>query len=253
MKIYSWNVNGLRAIFKKNFIEFIKTENPDILCIQETKLQEENIMDEIRLIDGYDSYFSFADKKGYSGTAVYTKEKPISIKHGFGIDKFDREGRILILEYSSFILMNIYFPNGQMGIERLNYKMEFYDCLLDYANKLVSCGKKLIICGDYNTAHTEQDIKNAKANENTSGFLKIEREWIDKFINNGYTDTYRFIHPDEVKYSWWSYRFRARERNTGWRIDYHFVSNNLIEKVKDADILNHVMGSDHCPVMVELA
>lgn len=253
MKIYSWNVNGLRAILKKDFINFIKEEDPDILCIQETKLQEDQLTEEIEKIEGRFSYFSFAEKKGYSGVAVYSKEKPKVIKHGFGIERFDSEGRILILEYSEFFLLNIYFPNGQMSMDRLNYKMEFYDCLLKYANNLVSEGKKLLICGDYNTAHTEQDIKNAKANENTSGFLKLERDWIDKFIGNGYTDTYRFINPSEIKYSWWSYRFRARERNTGWRIDYHFVSNNLLEKVKDADILTHVMGSDHCPVMVELA
>lgn len=253
MRIYSWNVNGLRAILKKDFIKFIEEEDPDVLCIQETKLQESQLTDEIAKIEGYNSYFSFAEKKGYSGVAVFSKEKPISVLHGFGEDKFDNEGRILILEYRDFILMNIYFPNGQMNIDRLNYKMEFYDYFLNYANNQVMDGKKLLICGDYNTAHTEQDIKNAKANEKNSGFLKIEREWIDKYIQNGYTDTYRFLNPDKVKYSWWSYRFNARERNTGWRIDYHFVSNNLLDKVKDAEILNDVMGSDHCPIMVELA
>jgi exodeoxyribonuclease III len=253
MRIYSWNVNGLRAILKKDFFKFIEEEDPDILCLQETKLQENQLTEEITKIEGYNSYFSFAEKKGYSGAAVYSKEKPINILHGFGENKFDNEGRILILEYSEFTLMNIYFPNGQMNEDRLSYKMEFYDYFLNYANNLVTEGKKLLICGDYNTAHTEQDIKNAKANEKSSGFLKIEREWIDKYIQNGYTDTYRFLNPDKIKYSWWSYRFSARERNTGWRIDYHFVSNNLLDKVKDAEILNDVMGSDHCPIMVELA
>jgi exodeoxyribonuclease-3 len=252
MRVYSWNINGLRAVMKKGFVEWIAEEKPDILCIQETKLQENQLEDSFKNIEGYYSYFSYAEKKGYSGTATYTKEKPISVKHGIGIERFDSEGRILITEFEKFILFNIYFPNGQMNEERLNYKMEFYDALLDYCNNLSAEGKKLIICGDYNTAHTEMDIKNAKANENTSGFLPMERAWMDKFIANGYTDTYRYMNPQKIEYSWWSYRFKARERNTGWRIDYHFVSNNLLEEVKDARILNEVMGSDHCPIMVEI-
>ncbi|WP_138207614.1 exodeoxyribonuclease III [Haloimpatiens lingqiaonensis] len=252
MKIYSWNVNGLRAIMKKNFLEFVKEYNPDILCIQETKLQEKDLNDNLKDIEGYYSYFSFAEKKGYSGVATYTKNQPISVKHGIGIDEFDSEGRILITEFQEFTLLNIYFPNGQMNEERLDYKMRFYDAILDYCNKEVSNGKKLIICGDYNTAHTPMDIKNAKANEKTSGFLPMERAWIDKFISNGYTDSFRYLNPEEVKYSWWSYRFKARERNTGWRIDYHFVSNNLLNNIKNAEILNEVMGSDHCPITIEL-
>lgn len=252
MRVYSWNVNGLRAVLKKGFLEWINEEQPDILCIQETKLQENQLEDSFKNVEGYYSYFSFAEKKGYSGTATYTKEKPISVKHGIGIERFDSEGRILITEFEEFTLFNIYFPNGQMNEERLNYKMEFYDALLGYCNNLVTEGKRLIICGDYNTAHTEMDIKNAKANEKTSGFLPMERAWMDKFIANGYTDSYRYINPDKIEYSWWSYRFKARERNTGWRIDYHFVSNNLLEEVKDARILNEVMGSDHCPVMIEI-
>ncbi|WP_102400427.1 exodeoxyribonuclease III [Haloimpatiens massiliensis] len=252
MKIYSWNVNGLRAIMKKNFLEFIQGYNPDILCIQETKLQEKDLNENLKNIEGYHSYFSFAEKKGYSGVATYTKVKPISVKHGIGIEEFDSEGRILITEFQEFTLLNIYFPNGQMNEERLDYKMRFYDAILDYCNEEVSSGKKLIVCGDYNTAHTPMDIKNAKANEKTSGFLPIERAWIDKFISNGYTDTFRYLNPKEVKYSWWSYRFKARERNTGWRIDYHFVSNNFINNIKNAEILNEVIGSDHCPITIEL-
>lgn len=252
MKIYSWNVNGLRAIMKKNFLEFIEEYDPDILCIQETKLQDGDLTDSLRNIKGYHSYFSFAEKKGYSGVATFTKEEPISVKHGIGIPEFDSEGRIVITEFSSFTLLNIYFPNGQMSEERLNYKMDFYDAILEYCNKEVSNGKNLIICGDYNTAHTPMDIKNAKANEKTSGFLPMERAWIDKFIGEGFTDTFRHFNPEEIKYSWWSYRFKARERNTGWRIDYHFVSNNFLDKVKGAEILNEVMGSDHCPVLIEI-
>ena len=252
MRIYSWNVNGLRAVAKKGFFQWINDENPDILCIQETKLQQEQLSDDIKNIDGYKAYFSFAEKKGYSGVATYTKLEPISVKHGIGIEKFGSEGRILDTEFENFTVLNIYFPNGQRDEERLNYKMEFYDALLEYCNALVAQGKKLIICGDYNTAHTPMDIKNAKANEKTSGFLPMERAWLDKFISNGYCDTFRIMNTEQVKYSWWSYMFKARERNTGWRIDYHFVSNNLVPQVLKADILNEVMGSDHCPVFVEI-
>ncbi|KMT21524.1 exodeoxyribonuclease III [Clostridium cylindrosporum] len=253
MNIHSWNVNGLRAIMGKGFLDYIEEYNPDILCIQETKLQEGNLTEETRNIKDYYSYFSHAEKKGYSGVATYTKIKPISVKQGIGIEEFDNEGRILITEFETFTLLNIYFPNGQKDEERLNYKLKFYDAILDYCNSEVDKGKKLLICGDYNTAHKEIDIKNAKANEKTSGFLPIERAWIDKFIENGYTDVFRSLHKEEIKYSWWSYRFKARERNTGWRIDYHFVSNNMMDNVEGADILNEVYGSDHCPIRVKLS
>lgn len=252
MKIYSWNVNGLRAVAKKDFFTWIDAEKPDILCIQETKLQEAQLDETLKEIPGYYSDFSFAEKKGYSGVGTYSKLKPLNVYHGIGAPNFDSEGRIVIFEYEEFMLLNIYFPNGQMNEDRLNYKLEFYDGILDYCNARVSEGKKLIICGDYNTAHTEKDIKNAKANEKTSGFLPIEREWLDKFISNGYTDTYRHFNPEKIEYSWWSYMFKARERNTGWRIDYHFVSNNLLDHVKSTEILTSVYGSDHCPIMIEL-
>lgn len=252
MKIYSWNVNGLRAAYKKGLFEWIDSENPDILCLQETKIQEETLQANIRNIDGYYSYFSFAQKKGYSGVATYSKYEPKSVKYGIGIERFDNEGRIVITEYDEFTLFNIYFPNGQRDDDRLRYKLEFYDELLEYLNSEVESGKKLIICGDYNTAHTEMDIKNAKSNEKTSGFLPIERKWMDKFISKGYTDTYRYMNPEKIEYSWWSNMFKSRERNVGWRIDYHFVSNNLLPKVKETKILTEVMGSDHCPIMVEI-
>lgn len=252
MKIYSWNVNGLRAVSQKGFFTWIDDEKPDILCIQETKIQENQLTEELKSISGYYSCFSFAEKKGYSGVATYSKSEPVDVKHGIGIERFDSEGRILQTEFKEFIVINIYFPNGQMNEDRLKYKMEFYDAILDYCNSLVQKGKKLIICGDYNTAHTEMDIKNAKSNEKTSGFLPIERAWIDKFINNGYTDSFRKMNPELVKYSWWSYMFKARERNTGWRIDYHFISNNLLPQLKSAEILTDVTGSDHCPIMIEI-
>lgn len=252
MKIYSWNVNGLRAILKKGFLEWVQEEGPDILCLQETKLQENQLEDSLKNIEQYYSNFSFAEKKGYSGVATYSKVQPIAVKHGMGIERFDSEGRILQTDFENFTVLNIYFPNGQMNEDRLKFKLEFYDALLDYCNTLVSEGKKLVICGDYNTAHMEMDIKNAKANEKTSGFLEVERAWLDKLIGSGYTDTFRHVNPEEVKYSWWSYMFKARERNVGWRIDYHFVSNNLLPYIEDAQILNEVTGSDHCPVVLKL-
>ncbi|MDD2497377.1 MAG: exodeoxyribonuclease III [Desulfitobacteriaceae bacterium] len=252
MRIYSWNVNGIRAVHRNGFLDWISKEQPDILCLQETKIQQDQLTEELKNIEGYDAYFSFASRKGYSGVAVYTKEKPLSVKHGIGIDRFDCEGRILIVEYQGYILLNIYFPNGQKDDERLQYKMEFYDVILEYCDALVAEGKKLIICGDYNTAHREIDLKNPKSNEKRSGFLPIERAWIDKFIAHGYVDVFRWFYPDTVKYSWWSYRFNARAKGVGWRIDYHFVSANLLDKVKGAEILDEVTGSDHCPVVIEL-
>lgn len=251
LKIYSWNVNGLRAIDKKGFFDWLENEQPDILGIQETKLQENQLTDKMKEIEGYYSYFSFAEKKGYSGVGVYTKIKPKSVKHGIGIEKFDSEGRILILEYDEFTLLNIYFPNGQMNEERLQYKLDFYEELFNYCEDLKAHGKKLIIFGDYNTAHNEIDLKNPKPNSKRSGFLPIEREWMDDIINKGYIDTFRYLYPEEVQYSWWSYRFKAREKNAGWRIDYHFVTENLKDNILDASILGEVQGSDHCPVVIE--
>ncbi|KOA20254.1 exodeoxyribonuclease [Clostridium homopropionicum DSM 5847] len=252
MKVYSWNVNGLRAIEKKGFIQWIYDEKPDILCIQESKIQLDQIDEKFKSIKGYKAYFSCAEKKGYSGVATFTKEEPIAIQYGIGIEKFDKEGRILICEYKDFILFNIYFPNGQKDEERLKYKLDFYEALFNYCDGLKNEGKKLLICGDYNTAHKEIDLKNPKANSKTSGFLPIEREWMDNIINRGYFDTFRYFHPDEIKYSWWTYRFNARENNAGWRIDYHFVSENMIGDVIDSEILNEVTGSDHCPVVLIL-
>lgn len=253
MRIISWNVNGIRAIWKKGFLDWMKEESPEILCLQETKIQLDQLTDEMKDVEGYHSFFHQAEKKGYSGTAIYTKEEPIRVWRGLLDEEFNHEGRTLIAEYSSFILMNIYFPNGQMNDDRLAFKMRFYDALMAYADELVASGKKLIICGDYNTAHTENDIKNAKSNEKRSGFLPIERAWIDTFIEHGYVDAWRRLKPEEVKYSWWSYRFSARKNNTGWRIDYHFVSENLFENVTGAEIHNDVLGSDHCPISIDLS
>lgn len=252
MKICSWNVNGIRAIKGKGFIEWVLKDQPEILCVQETKIQDVQISEELKNIEGYYSYFSCAEKKGYSGVATYTKQKPISVTYGIGIERFDSEGRIVITEFEEFTLLNIYFPNGQKDEVRLIYKMDFYDALLDYCEILRAKGKKLIICGDYNTAHNAIDLKNPKANEKYSGFLPIERAWMDKFISFGYVDTFRYLHVEDIKYSWWSYRFKARDKNVGWRIDYFFVTQDLLCKIERADILNEVVGSDHCPVSINI-
>ncbi len=251
IKILSWNVNGLRAVHKKGFIDWVVKAEPDILCLQETKAHEEQLTDELKNIDSYASYFSSGERKGYSGVAIYTKEKPISIKKGFGDKKFDNEGRILIAEYPDFILFNIYYPNGKASAERLQFEMEFYDVFLDYANKLKKKGKKLIICGDVNTAHKEIDIARPKENSTVSGFLPEERAWIDKFLSSGYVDTFRMFNQEPNNYTWWDMVTRARERNVGWRIDYFFVSDNAKTDIKDAFILPDVMGSDHCPIGIE--
>jgi len=252
MEIYSWNVNGIRAVARKGFLEWMDEEQPDVIGLQEIRIQDHQLKDNLRNIDDYYSYFTFAERKGYSGVGLYTKTEPIDVWHGLGIKKFDREGRVLAAEYPEFVLLNIYFPNGKRSKERLNYKLNFYDTVLDYCEEMRDNGKKILIFGDYNTAHHEIDLKNPDANKNNSGFLKIEREWLDKLEDHGYIDTYRYFYPEKETYSWWSYRTRARERDAGWRIDYHFISENLEDKLKSADILTDVMGSDHCPVKVEL-
>lgn len=250
--LLSWNVNGLRAVYKKNFMEwFIKTR-PDILAIQETKAQENQLPEELKNAEGYTSYFSSAERKGYSGVALYTREKPLSLQTGFGIKEFDTEGRILIADYGSFTLYNIYFPNGKASKERLAYKLAFYDAFLDHTDQQKKSGKNLIICGDVNTAHNEIDLSRPKENETVSGFLPEERAWIDKFISHGYVDTFRMFEKEGGHYSWWDYKTRARERNIGWRIDYFFISEDLQNRIESAFILPEVTGSDHCPIGIEI-
>ncbi len=253
--LYSWNVNGLRAAIRNGFIDFVKNFKPDILGIQEIKLQENQIPKELILLEkDYSYYWSFAQKKGYSGTAVFVRNgyEPLSVKTVFPSELFSKEGRVIELEYEKFTFFNIYFPNGQMSEERLDYKLKFYDEALEYFDKLRGKGRKLIITGDYNTAHKEMDLANPKANENRSGFLPVEREWIDKFISHGYIDTFRYFHKEPHQYTWWTYRFKAREKNIGWRIDYFFVSKDLIDNVKDSYILSDVYGSDHCPIVLKI-
>ena len=255
IKLVSWNVNGLRAVMKKDFLTSVQALDADVLALQETKLQEAQLTEEMRCIEGYASHFAFASvKKGYSGVAVYSRHEPTAVRTGMGIERFDAEGRVVELDLGEFIFFNIYFPNGQMSEDRLKYKLEFYDAFFSYANERRAAGRSLVICGDYNTAHNEIDLKNPKANEKRSGFLRIERDWLDRIVADGYVDTFRALYPDTIKYSWWSYRFRARERNAGWRVDYFFVTPDIVEKgwIKDAYIDNDIFGSDHCPVGLTL-
>ncbi|MGA2675744.1 MAG: exodeoxyribonuclease III [Methanobacterium sp.] len=252
IRIWCWNVNGVRAVHRKGFKKWFITEKPDILCIQETKADRKQFPPDIRNVEGYQTYFSEADKKGYSGVAIYTNIKPKTVKTGFGIDEFDREGRILIADYIDFVLFNIYFPNGKRSPERLQYKMDFYDAFLEYINELKDEGRDIVVCGDVNTAHKEIDIARPKENKKISGFLPEERDWIDKFLSEGYVDTFREFNKKPDQYSWWSYRTKARERNVGWRLDYFFVNREFMEHVESSYILSDVVGSDHAPIGLDL-
>jgi exodeoxyribonuclease-3 len=251
--LVSWNVNGLRAVAQKGFLGFVQAETPDILCIQETKATEAQVPDEIRHIDGYHAFFSSADRKGYSGVALYSRTLPRSIERGFGIDRFDREGRVLIAEYPEFLLFNIYFPNGKQSPERLAYKLDFYEACLSRVRSGLAAGRHVILCGDVNTAHTAIDLARPKQNERISGFLPEERRWIDRLIGEGFVDTFRLFTKAGGHYSWWDQRTRSRERNVGWRIDYFFVDAGMKERVRASRLYPEVTGSDHCPVGLILA
>jgi exodeoxyribonuclease-3 len=250
--IWSWNVNGLRAVMNKDFIQTIRKADVDIFGLQETKLQEHQIPGELSELADYHQYWSHAQRKGYSGTALFSKVKPISYIDAFGVDEFDTEGRINIAEYEHFILFNVYFPNGAMSDERLAYKLRFYDKALEVMEAKRQTGKAVLVAGDYNTAHKEIDLARPKENEKISGFLPIEREWLDKITKLGWVDTFRHHDPSPEQYSWWSYRAGARPRNIGWRIDYFFVDKEHLNMVSKAGIRQDVMGSDHCPVYIEL-
>ncbi|OGD69195.1 exodeoxyribonuclease III [Candidatus Campbellbacteria bacterium RIFCSPLOWO2_02_FULL_35_11] len=254
MKIISWNVNGIRAWHKKGYSEWVKHENPDIFCVQETKSHPEQLPAELLNITGYHSYFSSSQvKKGYSGVAIYTKTESERVEYGMGVEEFDQEGRFLAVYFKKIVLINCYFPNGGMGPHRLEYKMKFYETFLNHINKLRKDGYSIIFCGDVNTAHKEIDLARPKENEKNTGFLPEERVWIDKVVDSGYIDTFRHFNSGRVNaYSYWDMKTRARDRNVGWRIDYFFVSDDLISKVKKADILDEVFGSDHCPILLDI-
>lgn len=250
MKIISWNINGIRAVFKKGFFDWFKKENADIFCLQETKADVSQFPKELQNLQNYNLYTSSSlIKKGYSGVAVFTKEKPLKVEQGIGKKEFDCEGRILKLEFKNFYLFNIYFPNGGSGNDRLKYKLNFYDYFVEYLKEIKD--KPIIICGDYNTAHCPIDLARPKNNEDVSGFMPIERKKLDNLIDAGFVDTFRYFHKDEkYKYTWWDYKTKARQRNVGWRLDYFFVSKEIIDKIDTAEILSEVVGSDHCPIMI---
>ena len=248
MKFISWNVNGLRACITKGFEDIFKELDADFFCLQETKMQAGQCDFSP---EGYEAFFNYADKKGYSGTAIFSKHKPLSVAYGIGVEEHDHEGRVITLEMPDFFLVTVYTPNSQDELKRLVYRMRWEDDFQAYLKKL-DAQKPVIVCGDMNVAHQEIDIKNPKTNRRNAGFTDEEREKFGSLLSKGFTDTFRFKHPDEVTYSWWSYRFRAREKNAGWRIDYFVTSERLNDKIKDAKIHTQIMGSDHCPVELEL-
>jgi exodeoxyribonuclease III len=253
MKIISWNVNGIRAVVKKGFTNFLKKQKPDILCLQEIKINDEARMKEQFDFRDYQEYWHPAEKPGYSGTAVLVKNNlpVVSIKNGIGNKKFDREGRVQTLEFKNFYLINAYFPNSNHELTRLDFKLEFNKAFHKYANKLAK-KKPLIMGGDFNVAHEEIDLARPKDNIGNPGFTDQERTWMTKFLNSGYIDTYRYLNKNKVQYSWWGYRFNSRARNIGWRIDYFCVPEKMKEQIKNAFILDKIMGSDHCPIGIEI-
>ena len=245
MKFISWNVNGLRACVEKGFLDFFKEVDADVFCLQETKLQQGQIdLD----LPGYHQYWNYAEKKGYSGTAIFTKKEPLSVAYGIGVEEHDREGRVITAEYEEFYVVTVYTPNSQRELTRLSYRMEWEAAFLAYLKKLEE-KKPVIFCGDLNVAHKEIDLKNPKSNHKNAGFTDEERACFDTVVENGFVDTYRYFYPDkEGVYSWWSYMFQARAKNAGWRIDYFVVSESLKDRLEGADIHTRIMGSDHCPV-----
>ena len=248
MKLISWNVNGIRACLNKGFMDFFKNMDADIFCIQESKCQEGQV--EV-VFEGYNTYWNYAEKKGYSGTAIFCKNKPINIKYGIGIEEHDKEGRVITLEFEKFYMITIYTPNSKRELERLEYRQIWEDEVRKYLIEL-NKNKPVIMCGDLNVAHQEIDLKNPKTNRRNAGFTDEERNKMTELLNSGFTDTFRYTYPDKVEYSWWSYMGHAREKNIGWRIDYFIVSDSIRKKIKDAKIYTEIMGSDHCPVGLEI-
>ena len=248
MKFISWNVNGLRACVKKDFEASFHHLDADFFCLQETKMQAGQL--DLQF-EGYQSYWNYADKKGYSGTTIYTKHTPLNVTYGLGIDEHDHEGRVITMEMEDFFLITVYVPNSQDELRRLDYRMQWEDDFRSYVKQLDAI-KPVIICGDLNVAHEEIDLKNPKTNRRNAGFTDEEREKMTILLNNGFVDTFRHLYPEQVTYSWWSYRFRAREKNAGWRIDYFLISERLKERLVDAKIHTEILGSDHCPVELEL-
>ena len=249
MKLISWNVNGLRACEGKGFSDAFRQLDADFFCLQETKMQEGQL--DLQF-EGYQSYWNYAEKKGYSGTAIFTRHQPLNVTYGIGIDEHDHEGRVITLEMPDFFLVTVYTPNSQDELRRLDYRMKWEDDFQDYLQRL-DAQKPVIVCGDLNVAHQEIDLKNPKTNRRNAGFTDEEREKFTALLNKGFIDTFRTLYPEQITYSWWSYRFHAREKNAGWRIDYFVTSQRLLERIKDAKIHTEIMGSDHCPVELLLS
>lgn len=248
MKIYSWNVNGFRAVTNKGNWEWLETHQPDVLCLQETKAREDQIEDAFLINNGYRCFWNSGLRAGYSGTAIYTRSLPVEAHFGIFSDGEDPEGRVTRLIFSDLDIYSVYFPNGQRGLERLSYKLDFYAQFLTVLREKIAAGRKIILCGDFNTAHQEIDLANPRENEQNSGFLPIERDAFHTFLEAGFIDIFRHTYPEQVAYTWWTYRFNARSRNIGWRIDYFLVTENLIKRVVKTDIHAEIQGSDHCPV-----
>lgn len=252
MRLISWNVNGIRAAVRKGFWEWLSTADPDILCLQETRIAEDQLSRKMLEPPGYQACWASAERRGYSGVATLFRDEPRTVRKGFGPARFDVEGRVLVSEHDGFTLVNSYFPSGQRGHDRVAFKLEYYAALLDYCQDLRQRGQRLIVCGDYNTAHQPIDLARPKQNQKTSGFLPEEREALDLWLKAGFVDVFRRLYPEAVEYTWWTYRSNARARNIGWRLDYFLVAEELVHLVRDARILGDVMGSDHCPVELEL-
>ena len=253
LTLFSWNVNGLRAAQRKGFLDWLQQAQPDILCLQETKCHPDQLDDALRQPDGYHTYWAWAEKKGYSGVALYTRQEPRSVQIGLGIPEYDREGRTIVAEYDDFVLIGAYFPNGSRDHSRVPFKMQYKADFLAACNALQAQGKSVVFCGDVNTAHREIDLARPRQNQKTTGFLPIERAWLDAVVAQGYIDTFRYLYPErEGAYSWWTYIGGARSRNVGWRLDYFFTSPDLQPAIEDAAIHTDVMGSDHCPVSLTL-
>lgn len=248
MKITTWNVNGIRAVIRKGDFAWARQRDVDVLCLQEVKASKSQLPEEDQEIPGYTSYWNSAVRPGYSGVAVYTRQEPEEVVFGLGDERFDHEGRVVRMKFPGFYLYNVYFPSGQRGLDRVGYKLEFYDCLLSQCNDLHQQGQRLIVTGDFNTAHAEIDLANPKSNQKTSGFLPKERAWIDRYLQNGFVDIYRSLYPERVQYTWWTYTSFARTRNVGWRLDYFLISQCLAPFAQEVVIHDDVHGSDHCPV-----
>lgn len=251
MRIVSWNVNGIRAVERKGSLEWLREEQPDVVCLQETKAHPEQLSQNLLEPPGYHTYWHSAERKGYSGVATFSRE-PVVTRSGLGVPEFDVEGRVLMSEHPGFLLLNVYVPQGGSGPERLDFKLRFYAALLENCDALHAAGRQLVLCGDLNTAHQEIDLAHPQDNEDVSGFMPVERAWIDRYLAHGLVDAFRAFHPEPEQYTWWSYITRARSRNMGWRLDYFVVSEGLMPRVRDCSIRAEVMGSDHCPVVLDL-